>query len=89
MVFQATIQLQSIMKRKHFEKWEGLKQASILGNIQLDELMEEENSDSWKQVVSWCHIDCNGIYTNTSRTFFFAILGISTEPVSAATDSLT
>ena len=42
------------MKRGHFKEWEGLKEASVLGNIQLDELMEEEeNSDIWKQAVSF------------------------------------
>ena len=34
--------------------WEGLTEASVLGNIQLNELMEEEeNSDKWKQAVSF------------------------------------
>ena len=53
-VFQATIQLQNMMERKHFKEWEGLKEASVLGNIHLDELMEEEvNSGIWKQAVSF------------------------------------
>ena len=54
MVFQATIQLQNIMKREHFKEWKGLKEASVLGNIHLDKLVkEEENSDIWKQAVSF------------------------------------
>ena len=52
-VLQATNQLQNMMKREHF-KLDGLKEASVLGNIHLEELMEEEvNSDIWKQAVSF------------------------------------
>ena len=54
MVFQATIQLQNMIKGEYFKELEGLKQASVLGNIPLEELMEEEvNSDIWKQAVSF------------------------------------
>ena len=42
------------MKRERFKEWEGLKEASVLSDIQLDELMEEEeHSDVWKQAVSF------------------------------------
>ena len=54
MVFQATIQLQDMIKGEYFKDLEGLKQASVLGNIPLEELVEEEeNSDVWKQAVSF------------------------------------
>ena len=63
MVFQATIQLQNMMEGEYFKELEGLKQASVLGNIPLEELMEEEeNSDIWKQAVS---LDRWIIYSNS------------------------
>ena len=55
-MFQATNQLQSLKKRgedrESFRKWKSLKQASILGNLQQDEVMEEEEThEEWKEAV--------------------------------------
>ena len=51
MVFQATKELQSLMKMGGDpRKWEWLEQAGIL---QQDELVEEdENSEKWEEVAS-------------------------------------
>ena len=53
-VFQATNQLKSKGEEAgYFKSWCLIEQARVLGDLQLDGLMEEEeNSELWKQTVS-------------------------------------
>ena len=90
MVFQATNQLQHLQKtRQGQRKWEGLEQVTILGDIQLDELMEEvEGSTVWKQAVSYHNYYVVMPVVRFDMEIFYS-LGISIESVLIATNSLT
>ena len=67
-VFQASNQLQHLKMKRGERKWEGFEQASVLGNIPLDELEEIEGSTLWKQAVS--HQKCYCGNENSSEVLY-------------------